>query len=572
MSDRVQDLHLIKIKRVVRAYERRIPMNEIAEMTGVSPPTIAKWLKQEGYKHKKSGRIPLAMKARVRELHKSGWEDEDISTLLVLGMDQVKELSKPKQNPILSGKDPLKVKGQKKKKKEKKKKKPKLEPGEKWPPDRHKCSKHWTENEKAYVLQLITKKVAPIAIYKRMRASKKRQRRIWAESGGKGDPPNFPPPKGPFIVPGEPGAPAPSVTPTKAQERARELAAAGKEQIALLEAEALERKKRIAELEKLKQIEEKHIKDLSAAQKKLSRAAREQLAVTESALAAVRKRKGLKPAKSKPKRVLKDSYEAEVLGLTVGSLVEPKRLGRPPSKKSIEEYADNGRYFVVSKDWTDLKKAKPDELKLFADYMNSKRFPMRVERNGDQPQAFYKSLWPKKIEKRWEAAVDSGLILVDKYRKKKAILRKKKMFSERIAIYLSAVYDGYRNRKMNAAQRKEARELAADHWVRLGKLERLVMIYDMKLADADGKPTTLGVDRSMAAKMLLEKASKRAARKLTERRVSTKKKAIREEAGDAVALPEAEVEVVEAEPEDEEDEIAKMLAKTQLMLDEPDED
>ncbi len=570
MSDRVQDLHLSKIKKVVRAYERGIPMNEIAEMTGVSPPTISKWLKQEGYKHKKSGRIPLAMKARVRELHTRGWEDAEISRLLVLGMDQVKELSKPQQNPILSGKDPLKVKGQKKKKKEKKKKKPKLEPGEKWPPDRHKCSKHWTENEKAYVLQLITKKVAPIAIYKRMRASKKRQRRIWAESGGKGDPPNFPPPKGPFIVPGEPGAPAPSVTPTKAQERARELAAAGKEQIALLEAESLERKKRIAELEKLKQIEEKHIKDLSAAQKKLSRAAREQLAVTESALAAVRKRKGLKPAKSKPKRVLKDSYEAEVLGLTVGSLVEPKRLGRPPSKKSIEEYADNGRYFVVSKDWTDLKKAKPDELKLFADYMNSKRFPMRVERNGDQPQAFYKSLWPKKIEKRWEAAVDSGLILVDKYRKKKAILRKKKMFSERIAIYLSAVYDGYRNKKMNAAQRKEARELAADHWVRLGKLERLVMIYDMKLADADGKPTTLGVDRSMAAKMLLEKASKRAARKLTERRVSTKKKAIREEVGDVAALPEAEV--VGAEPEDEEDEIAKMLAKTQLMLDEPDED
>jgi hypothetical protein len=179
-------------------------------------------------------------------------------------------------------------------------------------------------------------------------------------------------------------------------------------------------------------------------------------------------------------------------------------------------------------------------------------------------------LWPKKIEKRWETAVNSGLILVEKYRKKKAVLRKKKMFSERIAIYLSAVYDGYRNRKLNAAQRKEARELAADHWARLGKLERLIMIYDMKLADADGKPTTLGVDRSMAAKMLLEKASKRAARKLTERRVSTKKKAIRAESGDVAAPPEvAEAEVVEEEPEDE---IAKMLAETQLMLDEPDED
>jgi len=538
-------------------------------MTGVSPPTIAKWLKQEGYKHKKSGRIPLAMKARVRELHTRGWGDAEISRLLVLGMDQVKELSKPKKNPILSGKDPLKVKGQKKKKKKTKKKKKKVEEGDKWPPDKHKCRKHWTENEKAYVLQLITKKVAPFAIYKRMRASKSRQRRIWRESGGKGDPPNFPPPKGPFIVPGEPGAPAPAVAPTKAQERARKLAATGREQIALLEAEAIERTKKIAELEKLKKIEEKHIKDLSAAQKKLSRAAREQLAVTESALAAVRKRKGLKPAKSKPKRVLKDSYEAEVLGLTVGSLVEPKRLGRPPSKKSIEEYADNGRYFVVSKDWTDLKGAKPDELELFAAYLNSKRFPTRVERKGDQPQAYYQSLWPKKIEKRWETAVNSGLTLVEKYRKKKAILRKKKMFSERIAIYLSAVYDGYRNRKLNASQRKEARELAADHWARLGKLERLIMIYDMKLADADGKPTTLGVDRSMAAKMLLEKASKRAARKLTERRVSTKKKAIRAEAGDVAALPETVEVEVEEEPEDE---IAKMLAETQLMLDEPDED
>jgi len=172
------------------------------------------------------------MKARVRELHTRGWGDAEISRLLVLGMDQVKELSKPKKNPILSGKDPLKVKGQKKKKKKTKKKKKKVEEGDKWPPDKHKCRKHWTENEKAYVLQLITKKVAPFAIYKRMRASKSRQRRIWRESGGKGDPPNFPPPKGPFIVPGEPGAPAPAVAPTKAQERARKLAATGREQIA----------------------------------------------------------------------------------------------------------------------------------------------------------------------------------------------------------------------------------------------------------------------------------------------------------------------------------------------------
>lgn len=570
MSDRVQDLHSSKIKKVVRAYERGMPLKDIALETGVSPPTIAKWLKQEGYKHKTKGRIPLAMKARVRELHIRGWEDMEIARLLNLGMGHVKELSKPKQNPILSGKDPLKVKGQKKKKKKgKKSKKPKLQPGEKWPPDRHKCRKHWKENEKTFVLQLINKGISPLAIYKRMRASKKRQIRIWQEAGGKGNPPNFPA-AGEAFIPGEAGGPsAPTVSSTKALE----IASADEAHIALLEAESLKRRDRIAELEKLKKLEEGKIEDLGTEQRKLSKDARRKMQLLESAKAAAEKRKGLKSPKVKPKRVLKGSYEAEVLKLPVGSLVEPKKLGRPKTKKSIHEFADNGRYFVVSRDWADLKEAKPDELKLFAAYLTSKRFPARVERRGDQPQAYFENTWPNKLEERWVKTVDAGLEMVDAYREKKTALRKKKMFSKRIAVYLSAVYDGYRNRKLNAAQRKEARELAADHWARLGKLERLIMIYDMKLADADGKPTTLGVDRSMAAKMLLEKASKRAARKLTERRVSTKKKAIRAEAGDVtLALPEAEV--VEAEPvdEDEEDGIARMLAQTQLMLDEPDDE
>ena len=575
MSDKVQELRERRMSKVVRAYERGMPLSQIAEKAGVSPPTVAKWLVQEGYKHKTKGRIPLAMKARVRELHLRGWDAQQISDLLNLGIPRVEELSDPKENPILGGeKDPLKVKHLKGKPQKRSKRgrppKEKVKKGEEWPPKRHCCRKHWTENEKAYVIQLIEKKIPPATIYKRMRASKSRQIRIWRAAGGDGLPPNFPPPKGPF----EPrdGAGLSPAEAEKARDRAKALEAAGDAQLAALEAESDARKEKIAALEAGKKAEENRIKALEAEQKRLAKERQEQARRLESASAAMEKRKELPEAKPSRRRVLEGSYEDEVLGLPVGSLVEPKKRGKPKGK-SISDYADNGRYFVVSKEWADLTDAKPDELKLFAAYLTSKRFPSRVERSGDQPQAYFNNTWPKKIEERWVKSVDNGLALIDRYREKKTKLRAKKMFSKNIAAYLIAVFDGYRNPKLNSSQKAEARRKADELWSQLSKLEQLIMIYDMKYADADGKPTSLGVDRSLAARMLVEKASKRAAKKLKERKSEAKKRSLRpsDEAVGAIGEPRKSL----APPDDDsDDEIANLLAQAQnrLALGEGDED
>lgn len=214
MSDRVQNLFDARIRKVVLAYERGSGLKSIAKSVGVSPPTIAKWLTQEGYKRSKKGRVPLAMKARVRDLHKRGWGPGAIGELLNLSQDQVSEWSRPQQNPVIGGKDPLRVKGQKTKKKDKAKGlkrsgKKALPKGVDWPPPRHKCRKHWTPTEEEYVLELMKKKVKPLAIYKRMRASRKRQMRIWRKYGNEGMPPNFPPSKGP---PPAPRGPTPALT------------------------------------------------------------------------------------------------------------------------------------------------------------------------------------------------------------------------------------------------------------------------------------------------------------------------------------------------------------------------
>ena len=544
MSERVQELQSNRIGKVVRAYERGMPLSTIATKVGVSPPTIAKWLTQEGYKHKNKGRIPLAMKARVRDLHLRGWSDAEISRLLNLGMDRVQEFSSPIENPILGGeKDPLKVKGQKPKRRKKKKtkkrsgskKKDKEKPD--WPPPRHKCRKHWNENEKAYVLELIGKGISPGAIYKRMRASRKRQVRIWREAGNEGLPPNFPPPRGEF-------EPQEGAKPMKESKRGAELRAAGEEQIAALEAAAEERKARIRQLEAEAAADEKRIKELS-------REAQAQARRLESAEAAMAKRRGLPAPKPTRRRVEAGSYEHEVLGLPVGSLAEPKQLGRPRTKKQTHEYADNGRYFTVSRDWADLSDAKKDELTMFAAYLTSKRFPARATKKGDQPKAYFEGQMPKKIEDRWVKTVDTGLDLLEKYRAKKMALRKNKMFSKRIAFWLESVYDGWRNPSLNSSQKASARNLAGERWAKLSKLEKLVMIYDMEYAEKGGMPTTLGIDRSQAAKILAEKAGRRASRKLIQRNIESKQKAV-QAAATAPELPAAD-----------EDDISSMLAQAQ---------
>ena len=532
MSARVQELFSSKIRKVVLAHEGGVDLRVIASQVGVSPPTVAKWLTEEGYKHKRRGRVPLAMKARVRDLHLRGWEPARISQLLRLTPEQVASWSDPRENPILGGeKDPLKVKGQRRRKRDKtegrkrgrpKRKKPSGKRGGPWPPARHRCRKHWTAPEEAYVLQLMETGIRPLVIYRRMRASKSRQLKIWRKFGNEGPPPNFPEPKEPPTGPVGPGLPPAEYKERRAKARALERSA--DEQLLVLEEAAVARQQRIAELEAQAVEEERKITLLEIEQKNLL-TERKEKAKRLAAARAILEKKGMLPPPKK-RRVLPGSFEAEELGLKPGAVVEPGKPGRPamPKAKGFGQYADNGRYFAVSKEWADLEDASTDELALFADFLRLKKFPAKVESSGDQPKAYFDSTWPKPVEARWTKAVDGGLALVEKYRARKKKLASKKMFSKGIAKYLAKGFDAYANSDLSAAQKSTAREELLDEWARLKKIDRLILIFGMGVSERDGTPTSKGIERGRAAKILLEREATTVAKKLTERQQVTRKR------------------------------------------------
>lgn len=530
MSSRVQELFDANIKRVVSAYEKEVDIKIIAQKIGVSPPTITKWLVQEGYKRKKKGRIPIAMKSRVQELDRRGWDHPRIASLLNLSLSQIEEFSKPLKNPILGGeKDPLKVKDKKLKKKEKTKSRKgtketrSKKKDEKWPPERHKCNKHWKPIEKSYVLELIEKRVKPLTIYKKTRASRSRQIKIWREGGGEGLPPNFGPPKA-----------TKSTSPSAAREiskRREEMAIVHKdadEKLKKLEELASHRHQRIAELEAQIIEEERKIKQLEYEQKRLVLERREKSERLSQARAAIEQRR---PAAVERARVLPGSYESEVLGLEPGTIIEPGKPGRPalPKPAHLGEYADNGKYFVVSKDWADLSDASKDELKFFAYHLTAKGFPSKVETKGDQPKAYFESSWPKSVENKWLSAVESGLSILDRYKERKQELKSKKMFSAAIARYLAKAYTAYADPSVSEEQKEIEKEELLDIWARIKKIERFIMIFEMEVANNDGSPTKKGIDLGMAAKAHLKKASREVSEKLLEEQeASRRKKALRE--------------------------------------------
>lgn len=523
MSERVRELKAAKLKKVVRAYEKGADVKSIAGQVGVSPPTVAKWLTNEGYKRKKKGRIPLAMKARVKDLHQRNWTDDQISGFLKLSVDQVRSFYGPQQNPGPMGgeKDPLKVKGGRKPKqlkaKSRKRGRPRKEEkpkGATWPPPRHKCRKHWTPVEESYVMQLMEKKVAPAVIYKRMRASRARQRRIWKKYGGKGNPPNFPPPKGPYTPPPSP--------PTTAEAKKRRAEALALEQESLtklkqLEIEAAERQRKIAELEAQAEADKLKLKEAARVQRKAIREAEDELA---KAKAAKKITKRLRELPEQRARVMPGSYEAEVEGRKVGSLLEPKKRGRKALPAvGLGRYADNGRYFTVSTRWPQLKKASPDEIALYASHLDAKGFPARATRNGELPSGYLQEKWPDKVDARWERVNGEALDIVKKLRARKLQLKKKKQPSPAVMRYLSAVYDAYRSpglKKLNQKQRNELREEVIEQFARANKIDRRIMIYSMGVAKPDGSPTPNGIDRSFSARAMMEKASRRAAGRLSQ--------------------------------------------------------
>jgi len=573
MSERVHELRESKMKKVVRAYERGTPMKSIASLVGVSPPTVSKWLIEEGYKRKRKGRIPKAMKERVKDLSNRGWKDFQISEFLKLSIDHVREFSGPIKNPILGGeKDPLKLKGSKSKAKGSKGKRgrppkggDKKKPG--WPPPRHKCRKHWNTIEETYVLQMIEDKIEPAEIYKRMRASKSRQRRIWKKYGGKGNPPNFPPPRGPFKPP--------PVAPDDAKARRAEVRAisdASLEQLKRLELEADERKRKIAELESDAEKEAVKIKQLQHVRDKLREESQRRLEQAEAARGIIDKRR--KPATPGPERVLPGSYE-EAMGQKVGSLKAPKKKGRRALPAvGNGKYADNGLYFTVSKAWPQLRNASQDEIEVYAAYLDTKGFPARATPGGELPSGYISEEWSDKIDSQWEKVNSEALNIVNKYRARKIALRGSDNFSKPIIRYLVAAYDAYRNprfRDLDDKKKEALRENVLEQFARAKKVDRLIMIFALKVAEPDGKPTANGIDRGFAARALLEKQSRRAAARLDEKKEALPgkpRRAISHEASPSVPKKKVitEDDVVQGildgliTGDESEDEIAKILS------------
>ena len=365
-------------------------------------------------------------------------------------------------------------------------------------------------------MQLMEEKVAPAVIYKRMRASKSRQRRIWKKYGGSGNPPNFPPPKKPFTPP--PTAP----TSDEVKKRKLETLAIEKESLTRLkqlEEEAAERQKKIAELEAQAQQEKLKLKEAAKERRRAAEKTKDQL---QKALAAKKITKRLRELPPARERVVPGSYEAEIEGRKIGSLIEPKKRGRKALPAvGLGQYADNGRYFTVSKRWPQLKNAADDEVQVYANYLDIKKFPTRATKNGELPTGYLEEKWPDKIDARWEKVNGDALALVKKYRDRKLQIKKKKVPVAPILRYLVAVYDAYRNpdlRKLNEKQRKERREEVIEQFARAKSIDRLIMIFAMNIAKPNGTPTPTGIDRSFAAKAMADKAARRLSGRLEDQK------------------------------------------------------
>ncbi len=510
MSDKVKEIREQSLQRVIRSYENGESINRIAAKTGVSGPTISKWIKQEGYRKTSKGRYPTAMKYRARDLHQKKWEREDIIKLLRVPDKRLEVWLAPEKNPSILGgeKDPLKIKSGPPKRSKKIRERKRFLSKKDWSgkiPKSHRCRKKWNnEEENKYIFKLIESKISIADIYRHMRASKKIQLKIWKMYGGKGRPPNFPPEQPPPCYPD--GTRIPEETKKEKQ---------------------LKKLKTIAESEASRlQKEYDQIKEQNLALKLAIEKEKEESESRRKALEAWSKRRTMPPPTAPPispraRRVVPGSYEQVALGLPEGTKVKEPRVARPKRERDIIEWADNRQYFTISNDWADLSDAPEDELDLFADFLTKEGFPARVEASGDQPEAFYKERWPKGIERKWIRATERATDFLEAYSKRKRDLVKENFapsIASNIMNYLSNAYDAYRNQQLSDAQKEQAKSNMIQAWEACGPIDQAILHFFMKNAELSGAPTKKGVERGLAAKRVMSEDSARLAKRLGKKR------------------------------------------------------
>jgi transposase-like protein len=189
MGARTREIFEQSIDAIASDYEGGMALKDIAANYGVSPPTINNWLIRAGYKRRKKGRVPRAMKNRAAELSERGRTIRDIAELLKTSERNVEAWISGQPTP------------------------PKAPVGERRAeraqlagiPDRHKLGEWWTDAQKGAVAGMLESGAFPVAeIYWTTGASRTRQQRIWRELG-----------VGPFPLakPYEPCPPVEVVTP-----------------------------------------------------------------------------------------------------------------------------------------------------------------------------------------------------------------------------------------------------------------------------------------------------------------------------------------------------------------------
>jgi transposase len=165
---RTREIFETSMDEIARLYEGQMPVKDIADRFGVSAPTIANWLIKTGYKRRKKGRVPVAMKERARDLSGRGWSSRAIAELFKTSNENVEawiagEPTPPRPRAAERPPDVDPATGQ---------------------PARHKRGRRWTMAQKDQVAGLLEGQNFPAAeIYWMTGASRTRQQRIWRELG-----------------------------------------------------------------------------------------------------------------------------------------------------------------------------------------------------------------------------------------------------------------------------------------------------------------------------------------------------------------------------------------------------
>ena len=216
--------------------------------------------------------------------------------------------------------------------------------------------------------------------------------------------------------------------------------------------------------------------------------------------------------------MLPGSYEEEVLGLPVGTIIDAGKPGRP-SLGPITSYAQNKKYFTVSDAWEDLQGAPKDELKAYAWNLRVRDIPARYVPGGKPPAAAETGEWGAVHAEKWLSANESSLGFLDRYVEARREYEKKKK-PKKYLEYLAAARLAY-SPKGTQAQRDDL----ADDWAKkFSWAERYLLTEKEKLFKSDpraatekgkmtGIPTEKGKQVGKWAQIDLERRAKDAAKR-----------------------------------------------------------